>query len=105
LLENWAKAFPKEVEEMPPGLEERLDSSERIYYANHLTRNTQWNRPCLDQPAPDYYELPVPTLEVTLPTLLEAVSSLSIKQYFGSFHLHVKKSTLEVKKRLFSSLM
>jgi hypothetical protein len=77
LLENWAKAFPKEVEEMPPGWEER------IYYANHLTRNTQWNRPCLDQPAskpaPDYYELPVPTLEVTLPTLLEAVSSLSIK--------------------------
>ena len=32
-------------ESLPPGWEQKMDDSGRIYYVNHESRTTQWNRP------------------------------------------------------------
>lgn len=32
-------------DEMPPGWEERVTTDGSVYYANHLTKNTQWTHP------------------------------------------------------------
>lgn len=32
-------------DELPPGWEERVTTDGSVYYANHLTKNTQWTHP------------------------------------------------------------
>lgn len=32
-------------DELPPGWEERVTTDGSVYYANHLSKNTQWTHP------------------------------------------------------------
>ncbi|XP_041474535.1 E3 ubiquitin-protein ligase SMURF2-like [Lytechinus variegatus] len=37
--------LPSDPNELPDGWEERMSTSGRVYFVNHLTRTTQWERP------------------------------------------------------------
>ncbi|KAH9492348.1 neural precursor cell expressed, developmentally down-regulated [Bulinus truncatus] len=41
---------------LPPGWEQQTDPSGRVYYVNHTTRTTQWNRPTESSSLPEGWE-------------------------------------------------
>ncbi|XP_071509511.1 E3 ubiquitin-protein ligase SMURF2-like [Diadema setosum] len=54
---NPLPMLPSDPNELPDGWEERTSTSGRVYYVNHLTRTTQWDRPT--RPATEYSQAPL----------------------------------------------
>jgi len=90
---DWVMVDPEDVEPLPRGWEERRDANGRLFYVDHVTRRTQWERPTQANVGPSAAQLESdrrrqmamtlarrnPAFDSTL-TLTHSQSSTSIQQ-------------------------